>query len=102
MTTHAPLTERQEKVLLVLLADQRPMAPNDIGYALRLPPVYRKRGPWAGMMGPAQRVIGTLFGLWSRGLIQHAERSDGLSGTAYLLTDAGTRAATALSGGDKR
>lgn len=102
-----PLTERQKAVLLILLAQYEAtgstlygpnqMTPNEIGSKLDLPPARRVHGPWAGQMGPAQRVIGTLNGLHSvRGLISHASRRDGLSGSAYRLTLAGIERALAL------
>lgn len=102
-----PLTERQQAVLLILLAryeetgsslyGPNQMTPNEIGAKLDLPPARRARGPWAGNMGPAQRVIGTLNGLHNvRGLISHAQRRDGMSGSAYRLTQAGIERASAL------
>jgi hypothetical protein len=40
-------------------------------------------------MAPAQRVIFPLIGLRSRGLVGHANRRDGLSGGAFILTAKG-------------
>lgn len=94
------MAERQEEVLLVLLRERGgrnyPMTPNDIGEALQLPRVHRARGQWSGLMGPAQRVIGTLRGLHKRELITFGRRRDERSGTAYGLTMAGVEHAIQL------
>lgn len=49
-------------------------------------------------MGDAQRVIGSLNGLVKRGLVTFGRRADGLTGTAYRLTETGRTAATELRG----
>lgn len=107
MARERPLTERQEAVLLVLLRERDelhacrrsryPMTGNEIGASLDLPDVRRQRGPWAGRMGPAQRVIGTLNGLRNaRGLVGVTTRRDDRSGTAYMLTEEGLKVAREL------
>jgi hypothetical protein len=101
-----PLTERQEQVLMALLDAKHgptahyhyPMPPNDIACAIGLNANRARRASttWSGSMGPAQRVIGSLTGLRGRELIANRGRPDGLSGTAYALTDSGERRAIQL------
>lgn len=98
MDADRPLTERQEKLLVVLLDAGHALTGNEMGYALNLPPARRARGPWSGFMGPAQRVIGSVRGLDGRGLVALGRRRDGRSGTAYTLTPAGRRKAVELKG----
>lgn len=106
-----PLAERQQKVLLILLAHEGQddavkaaygMTPNDIGAELSLPAVEgggsgSGRGSGHRVFGPAQRVISSLNGLRSRGLVDLGPRRDGRSGTAYSLTVDGRVEALKLS-----
>lgn len=77
---------------LEVMADGGSMTGNDIGHAAGARRIRRQRGPWSGYQGPAQQVIPCLTALEARGLIRNAERRDGLSGTAYRITDAGRAA----------
>lgn len=100
-----PLTERQEHLLVTLLdlragrIEQRgyPPTPNELAMAMGIERTARRaRGPWSGLMAPAQHIIGTLNGLRGRGLVGTAGRRDRKSGTAYALTDAGLERAREL------
>lgn len=91
MVTDRPLTPTMRRVLGVL-AGGEPMTPNAIGYRLHLPPVRRRRGPWSGIMGPAQRIIPSIAALERRDLVHYTSRPDGLSGSAYRITAAGLEA----------
>jgi hypothetical protein len=86
------LTPRMLEVLRALRkADGKPLTANQIARAC---------GYWRGQdanrhshngraMAPAQRVIFPLIGLRDRGLVGHANRTDGLSGGAVILTGKG-------------
>jgi len=84
-----PLTPLMYDVLELLSKSREPMTGNQIGLGLGLRRGQRKRGPWSGPTGPAQRAIPALIGLRRRGLIRYARRVDGLSGTADRITDEG-------------
>jgi hypothetical protein len=88
-----PLTDLMQRVLVATLdardREHYPPTPNEVGHRLNLVPARRRRGPWSGPMGAAQRVITPLVALSQRGLLTFARRRDGRSGTAYGLTDAG-------------
>ena len=76
---------RQRNALNVLGADYR-MTPNHIATSLGL----------AGKAGtggaPANRINFALTRLEHLGLVHYARRPDGLSGTAYYITEAGREA----------
>lgn len=86
-----PLTERMQKVLSMLANAEWPMTGNQLGRAIgyRLGQDPGKHSHNGRAMGPAQRVIGSLTALRSRGLVDFGSRPDGLSGTAYSITKAG-------------
>jgi hypothetical protein len=90
-----PLTPRQEDALR-MYAEHGTLTHAELAQLLHLPPSQRRRGPWSGWQNPAQRVIGTVIGLDRRGLVRLGRRNDGLSGTAYQLTDEGRRVAETL------
>lgn len=90
-----PLTERQKAALLAY-AEHGTLTHAHLAQLLGLSAPQRKRGPWSGPMNPAQRVIGTVIGLNRRGLVTFSARRDGLTGTAYTLTDAGRQTAREL------
>lgn len=104
--TVRPLAQRQEDVLRALLTREREverwqnqaMTGNEIGYALGFSNgMHGDRHTHNGRrMGPAQRVISSLNGLKYRGLVTFGRRRDGLSGTAYYLTEEGRKLATEL------
>jgi hypothetical protein len=91
------LTERQRAYVL-LLADGGAWTHAQAALALGLSSPRRARGPWSGPMNPAQRLIGTVIGLDRKGLVRHARRDDGLSGTAYTLSDLGRQVVAELRG----
>ena len=73
-----------------------PMTPNSIAYAMGYRPGDAKsanhgRGNTTRVMGPAVHVNTALTALRKRGLVTFGARPDGLSGTAYSLTEAGFR-----------
>ena len=107
-----PPTERQQAILVYLLEQSEetpsvrylhyPCPPSAIAYGIgmdKLPLITAYKG-WSGtaVMNPAQRIISSLGGLEKRELIQSAPRPDGMSGSAYRLTEAGTREAQLLRG----
>lgn len=67
------------------------MTPNDIAKAcgLRRGQDKNRHARDGRAMAPAQRVIFPLIALRKRGLVDMTRRPDGLSGTAYVLTDNG-------------
>jgi len=86
-----PLTSTMRRVIDTLRDAGRPKTANQIAYEL---------GFWTGQddgrhshngraMAPAQRVIFPLIGLISRGLVTRTTRTDGLSGTAFMITAKG-------------
>ena len=88
------VTERMRQVLEVLARNGGAMTCNEIGYAC---------GFTSGMaggrishngksMGPANRVNFAVTALERRGLVAFGHRRDGLSGSAYRITDAGRSA----------
>lgn len=85
------LTPRQVAILELLYESDAPMTANTIGHKLGLDG-YDIRTRDARVMGPAQRVIGSLNGLRNvKGLVTLGPRPDGLTGTAYMLTEEGER-----------
>lgn len=94
-----PLTERMLGVLRVLDANRdrygpQQMTPNEIGHRLGFTHgMHGDRYSHNGKrMGAANRVNFALTALVRRGLIAWCPRRDGLSGTAYYITDEGVRA----------
>lgn len=99
----APLTPLMRQILDALDAlrtDSRlriyPSTPNRIAIEMGLDSDVRRqgngaagRGGWAGVMAPSQRIIFPLTALRKRGLVYLCSRPDGMSGTAYGLTDEG-------------
>ena len=88
------LTSLMER-LLVALAELReegesvvPPAKIAMQMGIRRGP-RRQKGPWSGYQNPAQYIIAPLGGLERRGLIVSRPRRDGLSGSAYALTERG-------------
>lgn len=86
-----PLTERMEKILVVLLEADESMTGNQIGHALGFShgmhgDRHSRRGK---RMGAANRVNFAVTALKRRGLVTYARRRDGLSGSATMLTEAG-------------
>lgn len=72
------------------------MTPNEIAIKMGFHDGGRRRGNgaagrggWAGRMAPAQRIITPLRHLFDQGLVHLGRRDDGLSGTAYYITQAG-------------
>lgn len=92
-------------LMLQILAAMKPrqfddgMTGNEIGLAVgeQWGNVRRGGSRWSGGMGPAQRIIFPLSALYRRGLVAPAERRDGLTGTAYRITQAGVDALDAES-----
>jgi DNA-binding PadR family transcriptional regulator len=85
------MTRRMVQVLQALADEKRAMTPNNIARKIGF-----HTGQDAGRhshngrsMAPAQRVIGPLTRLRARGLVSMGSRSDGLSGTAYAITESG-------------
>jgi len=80
------MTEKMEAALRVLAGTERAMTPNEIGAHMGVDPrpgaQYRSRGP-GSIIAPV------LTSLERRGLIYGTRREDGLSGSAYAITDAG-------------
>lgn len=68
------------------------MTPNDLARACGFDrgQAKHKHAHDGRAMAPAQRVIFPLIGLRERGLVTFGRRTDGLSGTAYCLTEAGS------------
>lgn len=100
------MTERMLGILRVLAAEARRDPPlsgamtcNAIGSALGFrhggrPSEYGVRYARDGrVMGPANRVNFAVTRLVDLGLVRFAHRPDGMSGTAYEITEAGLRAA---------
>jgi hypothetical protein len=95
------LTDLQRRVLVAMRElekdDRRSMpnrhgfTPNEIGSKARAKRVNATRHRFRNM-GAAQQIIFPLTSLERRGLVRHTERDDGLSGSAYRLTDAGREA----------
>lgn len=70
------------------------LTPNTIGYRAGAKQVFGSgsgagRGSGYRAFGPAQQIIPVLTSLRKRGLIGFGYRPDGLSGSAYSLTDEG-------------
>lgn len=89
------LTERMIEIL-------RTLAPSPGLPTLTPNQIARAAGYWTGQdggkhahdgraMAPAQRVIFPLTSLRKAGLVVMVRRTDGLSGTAYTLTEKGIR-----------
>lgn len=88
------MTKRQRDVLTVLATpgfNGRAIPPNDIAALLgfRTGQDRNRHARDGRAMGPAQRVIFPLSALRKRGFVAMSPRTDGLSGTAYRITDAG-------------
>lgn len=91
-----PLAARQVDILLLLDEQGGAWTANQIGIALGYPRSQRRRGPWSGYQAPSQQVVPAIVGLRRRKLLTHAERPDGLSGTADRITEAGRAKAREL------
>jgi hypothetical protein len=88
--SNSPLTPLMGRVLDAMPLGHA-MTPNEIGSAIGLHAGDVSGGRGQGgrgsghrSFGPAQRIIPTLTALRRRGLIHHAQRPDGLSGSAYV------------------
>lgn len=105
------LARRQELILVWMLEQERERPggawpPSEIAYGIgmnRLPAIHGSgsgsgRGSGPRVFNPAQRIISSLTGLSGRGLIRHGKRRDGMSGSAYGLTEKGRDAAAHLAG----
>lgn len=105
------MSRRQEQILVWLLEQEQPSPygvypPSTIAWGIgmnKLPPVVgggsgSGRGSGHRVFNPAQRIISSLTGLRNRGLVYVTGREDGLSGSAYGLTDMGLAAARELAG----
>jgi hypothetical protein len=95
------MTERMRQVLDALARlEERgtdPATPNEIAWeaGFREGPQrhgHGGKGGWSGQMAPAQHIIFSLNALRNRELVAMMGRRDGLSGMAYMLTDAGREA----------
>lgn len=85
------------RALLLSLADveeYRAMPPNAIAYGMarhgvkvKTPPSHNGR-----VMGPGSMIVPTLLACERRGWIAHSTREDGLTGSAYYLTQKGRQA----------
>jgi len=89
------LTGLQRRVLRAM--SRKPLTPNQIGYRAGAKQVFGTgsgsgRGSGHRAFGAAQQIIPVLTSLRRRGLIAMTSRPDGMSGTAYFLTEAGERA----------
>lgn len=94
-----PLTDLQKRILLVLAgadSDYHALTSNDIGHRCGFRTGSDRIAHDGRVMGAANRVNFPMYSLRKRGLIWFSPRTDGLSGTAYRLTDAGRAAARAL------
>jgi hypothetical protein len=85
------------KVLEVLADNGGVMTPNHIGGMLNLKPVHGSgsgsgRGSGYRVFGAAQRIIFPLTRLRELGFVHLMTRPDGMSGTAYVITDTGREA----------
>ena len=106
-----PLSENMQGVLKMLLKihggerwyapcdfHRYPATPNAIAMEMGITEGGRRtRGPWAGKMAPAQRIISGLTALTKRGLIYYEHRPDGRSGSAFALTSEGFELARELA-----
>ena len=107
--TERPVTERQEKILVWLL-DNGTSPPSRIAYGIGMNKLPRIEGSGSGagrgsghrVFNPAQRIISSLVGLRNRGLVGMTGRSDGMSGTAYGLTEPGDYVARQLKQSPER
>jgi hypothetical protein len=93
------LTERMIAILRVLDREPCAMVPNSIAYRLgfQTGQDHNRHARDGRAMAPAQRVIFPLIVLQRHGLISHARRPDGLSGTAYAITAAGRQTLKGLA-----
>lgn len=92
-----PLNERMIRVLRFLDRADKPQTPNEIGHALGFRPGDAKSANLPHQnttrtMGVAVHVTTSLTALRKRGLVYITRRPDGLSGTAYEITEEGSKA----------
>lgn len=94
-----PLTDRQRQVLEVLRAHSETeegrlygLPANTIGHRIGFRTGSDRHAHDGRMMGAANRVNGSLQGLERRGLVGWGPRRDGLSGTAFKITQPGLEA----------
>lgn len=95
-----PPTDRQLAILRYLY-EHGTTPPSGIAHGIGMNELPRIEGGGSGagrgsghrVFNPAQRIIGSLNGLAKRGLVVLTSRPDGLSGSAYCLTEAGTSTA---------
>jgi hypothetical protein len=85
------MTDRMVDVLRVLVNAKPPgqLTPNEIGYALGFIKGNLRPTRNGKTQGPAQRVTGALTALASAGHVMRTRRPDGLSGSAFAVTDEG-------------
>lgn len=95
------MTDRMVAILRLLYEEEtrygKGMTGNAIGSALGFDGAWggrgqRGRGRGSRRFGPAQRVIFSLNRLRDLGLVATGPRTDGLSGGAYYITEAGEEA----------
>lgn len=100
----APLSDKMRRVLLAILLlredGKDPPTPNEIGqrcgYESGMARIGNSgRGNSTRVMGLAVHVTTALVNLRERGLVYSCRRRDGMSGSAYDLTDEGEHAAKA-------
>lgn len=88
-----PLSDKMKRVLLGMLelqeGGERSATPNNIGRQCGYDRGMAKPGRLARSSGEAIHVTTALTALRKRGLIAFGRRPDGLSGTAYGLTQLG-------------
>lgn len=96
-----PLTERQEKILVALLAvvdEWYGMTGNEVAYAIGMQDGSDRSAHDGRSVALSNRVNFSVSGLEKRGLVTYAPRRDKLSGTARRLTNEGIIEARRIKG----
>lgn len=88
------MTPKMRAALVALAADGRSLSPNEIGYGMRAAgvDVPKRMSRQGRSMGPGSMIVPVLKALERRRWIAWGSRRDGLTGTAYCITDDGRAA----------